>query len=72
MPLTLRSRPIGRSISALLVALALWTLLAFTGQLLHNGTCLTAWREFLLIAGLPALAVCHLMRISYERRTAIS
>lgn len=66
------SRPIGRATRVLLGALALWTLLAFTGQRVHDGTLLTAWREFLLIAVLPAVAVCHLIRISYERRTAIS
>lgn len=67
-----RSRPIGRTTSVLLGALALWTFVAFTGQLLHDQTILTAWREFVLIAVLPAVAVGHLMRINYERRTATS
>jgi hypothetical protein len=67
-----RSRPFGRVTSVLLGALALWTFVAFTGQLLHRGGFLGSWREFVLIALLPALAVGHLMRLNYERRTAIS
>lgn len=64
--------PRGRVTSVVPGALALWTFVAFTGLLIHDETFRAAWREFVLIAVLPAVAVGHLMRINYERRTAIS
>ena len=61
---------VGRITTVILLALAAWTVLAYTGLVLHNGDFISAWREYVLIAFLPALAVAHLLQISSQRRTA--
>lgn len=60
---------VGRVTSILLPLLAAWTVVAYGGQLLHNGLPLAAWwRDFVLIALLPSWAVVHLLQINSERR----
>lgn len=60
---------VGRVTTTILALLAAWTVLAYSGQLLHNGTPFSAWwREFVLIAVLPTWAVTHLLQISLTRR----
>jgi hypothetical protein len=60
---------VGRVTTTLLVLLAAWTVLGYSAQVLHNGLPPSAWwREFVLIALLPACAVAHLLRINSERR----
>lgn len=61
---------LGRATTIVLALLAAWTAVAYTGQLLHNGTFLSMWREFVLIVLLPAWAVAHLLHISSQRRPA--
>jgi hypothetical protein len=59
---------VGRTTTTILALLAAWTVLAYSGQLLHNGTPFSGWwREFVLIALLPSWAVVHLLRINSER-----
>jgi uncharacterized membrane protein YhdT len=61
---------VGRETATLLPLLAAWTVVAYSGQLLHGGTPLSAWwREWVLIAPLPCWAVVHLLQINSERRT---
>ena len=61
---------VGRVTTAMLPLLAAWTVIAYAGQLLHNGIPFTEWwREFVLIALLPGWAVAHLLQINSERRT---
>ena len=59
---------VSRTTTTLLALLAGWTVLAYSGQVLHNGTFLSAWREYVLIALLPAVAVMHLVQINTHRR----
>ena len=60
---------VGRTTATMLALLAAWTVLAYAGQVFHNGTPFSGWwREFVLIALLPSWAVAHLLRISSERR----
>jgi hypothetical protein len=60
---------VGRTTTNILALLAAWTVLAYTGQILHNGTPFSGWwREFVLIALLPSWAVVHLLQINSERR----
>lgn len=66
---------VGRATTAILASLAAWTVLAYSGQVLHNGTPFSGWwREFVLIALLPGWAAVHLLQINSERRapTAIA
>jgi hypothetical protein len=67
-------RSVGRATTIVLTLLAAWTVLAYSGQVLHNGIFLSMWREYVLIAFLPALAVVHLLQINSQRRvpTAIA
>lgn len=60
--------PVGGATTAILALLTAWTALAYTGQLLHNGTYLSMWREYVLLVLLPAVAVIHLLRINSQRR----
>jgi hypothetical protein len=59
---------VGRATTLVLALLAAWTMLGYTGQLLHDGSFLAAWREFILLALLPAMAVAHLLQINSQRR----
>jgi hypothetical protein len=60
---------VGRTTTTILALLAAWTVFAYSGQVLHNGTPFSAWwREFVLIALLPSWAVVHLLQINSERR----
>lgn len=62
--------PVGRVTTTVLPLLAAWTVIAYAGQLLHNGSPFSEWwREFVLIALLPSWAVVHLLHINSERRT---
>lgn len=61
---------VGRATTALLPLLAAWTVVAYGGQLLHNGSAFSQWwRDFVLIALLPSWAVVHLLQINADRRT---
>jgi hypothetical protein len=52
-------------IRAVLIMLSAWTLLAYLGQIFYFRPQVTdAWRDFVLIALLPLLAVVHLIWIS--------
>lgn len=65
-----RKGSLGRVTAILLPLLAAWTVVAYGGQLLHNGTPFSEWwRDFVLIALLPSWAVVHLLQINSERRT---
>ena len=60
---------VDRATTAILASLAAWTVLAYSGQGLHNGTPFsTWWREFVLMAVLPSWAVVHLLQINSQRR----
>jgi hypothetical protein len=60
---------VGRTMTTILALLAVWTVVAYSGQVLHNGTPFAGWwREFVLIALLPGWAVVHLLQINSERR----
>jgi hypothetical protein len=59
---------VGRTTTIILALLAAWTVFAYSGQVLHNGTFLSMWREYVLIALLPAVAVVHLLQINSHRR----
>jgi uncharacterized membrane protein YhdT len=65
---------VGRATTIALALLAVWTVVAYSGQVLQDGTFLSTWREYVLIAVLPVLAAVHLLRINSERRapTAIA
>jgi uncharacterized membrane protein YhdT len=63
---------VGRATTIVLTLLAAWTVLAYSGQVLQNGTFLSTWREYVLIAVLPVLAAVHLLRINSERRAPIA
>jgi hypothetical protein len=54
-------RRVGRNTMILAALLAGWTLFAYLGELLHNGAVPFPWREYVLIAILPAVAVAHLI-----------
>lgn len=65
-----RSR-LGKTTTTVMALLAAWTVVAYSGQIVQNGTPFTeVWREFVLIAVLPTLAVTHLLRINAARRAA--
>jgi hypothetical protein len=66
---------VGRPTTTILALLAAWTMLAYSGQVLHSGAPFSGWwREFVLLAILPSWAVLHLLQINSERRapTAIA
>jgi hypothetical protein len=58
---------VGHAITAILAVLAAWTVLEYTGQL-FQGAFLSTWRDYVLMAILPPLAVAHLLQINSERR----
>ena len=58
---------VGRATTILLSLLAAWTLVEYTGQVLH-GAFLSTWRDYVLLALLPPLAVAHLLQINSQRR----
>ena len=67
--LFVRSRALGRAAATLLALLAAWTFIAELGQSLDTGLPVsTWWRDFVLIAVLPAVAVSHLLWINADRR----
>ena len=69
LTLFFRKNPPGRATNTILALLAAWTLVAYTGQVLHNGTPVSQWwREFVLIALLPAVALVHLIGINSQRQ----
>jgi hypothetical protein len=58
---------------AILIAAAVWTVFAYTGQLIHSGARVAdVWRDFVLIALLPLLAAAHLSWISSNERRQMS
>jgi hypothetical protein len=62
---------VGRTTVVALVLLAPWTVVACSGQVLHDGAPFSnTWRDFVLIALLPALGAIHLVHIISERRAA--
>jgi uncharacterized membrane protein YhdT len=65
---------VSRATIIVLALLAAWTVLAYSAQALQHVAFLSTWREYVLIALLPALAVVHLLQINSERRapTAIA
>ena len=64
---------VGRATTTLLGLLAAWTVLAYSGQVLHSGVAFTGWwREFVLIALLPMVAVVHLLQINSHRRGGLA
>lgn len=68
-----RNGSLGRVTGILLPLLAAWTVLAYAGQLLHNGVPFSeGWRDFVLIALLPSWAVLHLLQINSERRATVA
>jgi hypothetical protein len=71
LTLFFRKKPRSRAINTVLALLAAWTLVAYTGEVLHNGAPVSQWwREFVLIALLPALALVHLIGINSQRQAA--
>jgi hypothetical protein len=62
-----------RTTMAGLCLLAAWTLLAYTSQILTFGQSHLSdwWREFVIIAVLPTLAVLHLVSINLHRRGSL-
>ena len=64
-----RTRGLRRPAGIVLDLLAAWTLIAYTGLILHDGNPIASWwRDYVLIAVLPAVAVAHLVRINAERQ----
>jgi hypothetical protein len=65
-----KSPGLGRATIAGLCLLAAWTLVAYSAQILTFGQSHLSdwWREFVIIAVLPALAVIHLVFIYSNRR----
>jgi hypothetical protein len=61
-------RRVGRNTMILTALLAAWTLFAYLAELLHNGAVPFPWREYVLIALLPAVAVAHLICLNGARR----
>jgi hypothetical protein len=60
-----------RATSALLCILAAWTFIGYSAQLLNSGAPISEWwRNFVLIALLPVLAVVHLTRIASATRAS--
>ena len=62
-----KSSPVGRTTTIVLTVLAAWTVLEYTGQILE-GAFLSSWRDYVLMALLPPLAVAHLLQINSQRR----
>ncbi len=63
---------IGRATVVALTALGLWTVLACSGLVLHDGAPFSStWHDFVLIALLPALGAMHLVHIASQRRAAL-
>jgi len=72
--LLVRDRAASRMSIAVLAILAGWTLFTFTGAVLRNDGLARLsewWRDFILIALLPTLAVLHLARIRARIGAAI-
>jgi hypothetical protein len=68
-----RRRLMTRTSSALLIAVAVWTMFAYTGQLIQSGLRVAdVWRDFVLIALLPLWAAAHLIWISSSERRQTS
>jgi hypothetical protein len=68
-----KSGGVSRATIAALCLLAAWTLAAYSAQILTFGQSHLSdwWREFVLIAVLPALAVIHLVFINFQRRGSL-
>jgi hypothetical protein len=62
-----------RAVMAGLCLLAAWTVAAYSAQILTFGQAHLSdwWREFVLIAVLPALAVFHMVFINSHRRRSL-
>lgn len=59
---------VSRATAAVMALLAAWTVLACFGQMVHVGISFAeGWRDFVMIAVLPAWAVVHLLRINAHR-----
>ena len=61
-------RGVGKGPIIVAALCAAWTLFAYLGELLHNGAVPFPWREYVLIALLPAVAVAHLAFINAQTR----
>src|SRR6185312_3016964 len=59
--------PVGRIATIVLTLLGAWTVLEYTGQIVE-GAFLSSWRDYVLMALLPPLAVAHLLQINSRRR----
>ena len=59
--------PVGRIATIVLTLLGAWTVLEYTGQIIE-GAFLSSWRDYVLMALLPPLAVAHLLQINSRRR----
>lgn len=68
-----KSRAMSRATITALCVLAAWTLAAYSAQLLTFGHSHFSewWREFVLIAVLPTLAVLHVVFINSHRRGSL-
>lgn len=60
---------VGRVATIILMLLAVWTVLEYTGQILQ-GPFLSSWRDYVLMGVLPPLALAHLLQINSQRRAA--
>ncbi|HUK01515.1 MAG TPA: hypothetical protein VLW26_04475 [Steroidobacteraceae bacterium] len=66
--ITLNQGTLGRITMVVLGVLAAWTFAAMTWQCLRNHTPIADWwRDFVLIALLPCLAIAHLSWIAFSR-----
>lgn len=64
-----KGRSVGPITTIILTLLAAWTVLECTEQVLQ-GAFLWSWRDYVLMALLPPLAVAHLLQINSQRRAA--
>lgn len=62
-----KGSPVGRTTTIVLTLLAGWSVLEYTGQIVE-GAFLSSWRDYVLMALLPPLAVAHLLQINSQRR----
>lgn len=63
----LKGSPASRVTTIILMVLVAWTVIEYTGQIVQ-GEFLSSWRDYVLMALLPTVAVAHLLRINSERR----
>lgn len=62
-------RSLSKTTTLVMALLAAWTVVAYCLQVMQDGASFSdGWRDFVLIAVLPAWAVVHLLQISAARR----